>query len=96
MRKLIAENVLTEIRYDHAHRHPLGATVGHVVVATTLTEEATIRRDLAVVDHYGKALELAQNERDRVADMTAGYAVVESVYVCGCRSDGPYYARQTA
>ncbi|MBL7487051.1 hypothetical protein [Frankia sp. AgW1.1] len=97
MRKPIAETVLTDgpIRYDFTHPHTLDDTDGYVVVATRVTADATIRRDRAFVERYDDALGLAYLERAQV-DISDGYAVVESVYTCGCRSDGPYYAHQPA
>lgn len=92
MRSLIAEYVLTDgpIRYVYQHPHRLDATVRYVVVATRWTDEAIIRRDLAVVDDYSRALDIASTERQRTA-LEDGYAVVESLYDCGCRSDGHHY-----
>jgi len=92
MRDLIAETVLTDgpIRWHHEHRHSLDDVADYVVVATRRTGEAIYRRDLAIVEDAGQAVEIAHAKRTRV-DISDGYAIVESVFTCGCRSDALLY-----
>jgi hypothetical protein len=84
--------------HDHgSHDHGLDTIAGYVVAITRLMGDVTTRHiartDVEVFDgstSYAQALDRARNERKAIARGEHGpdatYAVVDTVYTCGCRN----------
>lgn len=85
-----------------SHSHSLDNIVGYAVVATawdsaTWAQDGPARVDVAVIDgahNYAVALERVHAERAMPTvragipcDAMKRYAVIDTLYVCGCRSD---------
>jgi hypothetical protein len=80
--------------------HATGTVTGYMVVRTSFPPgQAITLTDLERVDcaeNYGTALGLVHAERERLADSPHEYAVIATLYCCGCRSDGRVTFREQA
>lgn len=66
--------------------HGLSTIAGHIVRRTIPGTEAA-HVDVAQIDgatNYGRALDIARDERAKPGQ----YAVIDTVYTCGCRGRG--------
>lgn len=79
--------------YDPTHDHTTNGIVGYAVRETVADNEmieapdGRIGRDVAVIsgaENYIKTFPI----RDRCREQPGGYAVVDRLYACGCRSRG--------
>lgn len=85
-----------DLRHNPRHNHSLDDIVGYVVretvrnrkpivVAPSTGRGALIGQDVAVVEGGNRYAE-AFPVRDAYRNTPGGYAVVDSLYACGCRS----------
>ncbi len=87
-RPLTAGDPVLNVRHSHSN----GKIAGYMIVSTSFLPGCAITAtDVEPVwgaTNYGTALELVHALRDKYADNPYAYAVIASLYECGCRSDG--------
>ena len=91
-RPLTAGDPVLNVRHSHGN----DKLTGYMIVSTSFLPGCAITlTDVEPVwgaTNYGQALELVHALRDKYADDPYAYAVITSLYECGCRSDGEVIA----